>query len=123
QGEVMPPDRQRGEKHIAPTVIDPLSLYGKDVPPRRWIIPDWLPVGYATLIYGEGGAGKSLLAHQLLNSCAVGLPWLCLPVEECRAFALFCEDDSDEVHLRQSCINSRLGIGFEDIGNMRWTCP
>jgi len=110
-------------EHVPPAVVDPLSLVGAAIPPRRWIVPNWLPVGYATLLYGEGGTGKSLLAQQLLTSCATGAPWLGLSTEACRTFALFCEDDADEVHLRQSKINARLGIGFQDIGNMIWTCP
>ena len=50
--------------------IDPINLEGKTIPPRRWIVPDWVPVGVTTLLYGDGGLGKSLLAMQLATACA-----------------------------------------------------
>lgn len=107
----------------SPSVIDPTTLDGVAVPARQWIVRDWLPCGYATLNYGEGGTGKTLLAQQLLTSCATGRPWLGLPVEQCRSFGLFTEDDEAEIHERQAAINAAMGLSFTDLGAMRWACP
>jgi RecA-family ATPase len=101
-------------------VIDPRTLAGIEVPPRRWIVPDWLPLGYTTALYGDGGTGKTLLAQQLMTSCATGLPWLGIPIEQRRVFGLFCEDDEDELHRRQDAINRQYGIDFTDLSGMRW---
>ncbi len=84
--------------------IDPTTWHGVAVPEREWIVQDWLPVGHVTLLYGDGGVGKTLLAQQLMTSCATGSPWCGLAVQKCRVFGMFCEDDADELHRRQAAI-------------------
>lgn len=112
---------KKAEEYKALSVIDPRSLFGLPVPERKWIVPDWLPSGYATALYGDGGTGKSLLTQQLMTSCATAKPWLGVAVEPCKTFALFCEDDEDELHRRQDAINYQYGINFADLENMRWS--
>jgi RecA-family ATPase len=99
---------------------DPTTLHGLVVPERQWIVQDWLPCGHVTLNYGDGGTGKTLLAQQLMTSCATGAPWCGLEVRQCRVFGLFAEDDPDELHRRQAAICDAYGISFDDLGNMRW---
>jgi RecA-family ATPase len=101
-------------------VVDPRDLQGLIVPDRQWIVQDWLPIGYTTANYGDGGTGKTLLAQQLMTSCATGQPWLGLAAKRCKVFALFCEDDENELHRRQDSINQQYGIDFSDLGDMRW---
>jgi RecA-family ATPase len=96
------------------------SLQGRPVPEREWIVDDWLPIGCATLNYGDGGTGKTLLAQQLMTSCATGLPFLGLAVKRCRSIALFCEDSEAELHRRQDKINRAYGIDFDDLDDMTW---
>jgi RecA-family ATPase len=100
--------------------ISPTGLYQLPLPPREWIVEDWLPVGTVSLSYGDGGIGKSLLAQQLLTSCASGVPWCGLQVQRCRVMGLFCEDDEDELHRRQDAINTHHQIDFDELGDMRW---
>jgi len=57
-----------------------------------------------TLLSGDGGIGKSLLAQQLLTACALGQDWLGLRTLPCPGFGLFCEDDADELRRRQEAI-------------------
>jgi AAA domain len=45
--------------------IDATSLEGKPVPDREWLARDLIPAKNVTLLYGDGGTGKSLLALQL----------------------------------------------------------
>jgi RecA-family ATPase len=101
--------------------ICPTTLAGQIVPARRFIVDEWLPAGTVTINYGDGGVGKTLLAQQLMTSCATGLPWCGLAVEPCFAVGLFCEDDEDELHRRQDSINREYGIDFSQLQNMRWT--
>lgn len=49
-------------------VPKPLS----EIPDRRWLWFEWLPVGCVTLLYGEGGTGKTKLALQLAAQHASG---------------------------------------------------
>jgi RecA-family ATPase len=98
--------------------IDPTLWQGKP-PEREWIIGQWLPKGYVTAIYGDGGVGKSLLVQQLMTSLATGLPWMDIMLKKQRVFGLLCEDDEDELWRRQEAINKAYGIGMKDLGNMR----
>lgn len=115
-----PPDPKAPPAPVTRQIVYATSLQGVPVQPREWIVQDWLPVGCATINYGPGGDGKTLLAQQLLTSCATGLPWIGLATMQCRGFALFCEDDEKEVHRRQDRINAHHGIDFDALGNLSW---
>lgn len=112
----------RREPRPAPLegVIDPASLQGARVPVMEWLVAQWVPQGTVTLLGGDGGVGKSLLAQQLVTACACGLPWLGLPVRRCKALGIFCEDSGDELHRRQARINAAYGIDFSDLGDCLW---
>ena len=101
-------------------LIDPATLHGIPVPPRQWLVPDWIPIARATSLYGAGGEGKTLLAQMLATACAIGKPWLGLPVRQCNSLLLFAEDDLDEMHRRQADINLYYGCTFAEISAMRW---
>jgi len=101
-------------------VVDPIALQDKPVPERRWIVPSWVPVGQVTMIAGDGGVGKTLLAQQLATACATGRPWLGMPVTRCKALCVFCEDDGGELHRRQAAINESYQIDFADLEQLQW---
>ena len=49
----------------------------RDLPkpqPQRWVVTNWIPSGYLTLLTGKGGAGKSVLAMQLAAAVAANDP-------------------------------------------------
>ena len=102
------------------TIINPASLAGTQPPAREWIVPGWLPVGAVTLCYGDGGTGKTLMAQQLMTSCATGGHWIGLDVLRCRSVALFCEDDEHELHRRQTAICDGYGLRLDDLADMGW---
>jgi len=102
--------------------VDPITLDGKPVPSRRWLVAEWLPHGEVTLLAGDGGVGKSLLAMQLLTCAATGKDWLGQRTEPCKAIGIFCEDDADELHRRQDAINRHYDVGFADLQNILWCC-
>lgn len=101
-------------------IIDPTTLHGLPVPPRLWLVPDWIPMARVTALYGAGGEGKTLLGQMLATACAIGQPWLGLRVRRCNSLLLFAEDDRDEMHARQEDINALYGCTFADLGAMRW---
>jgi hypothetical protein len=90
----------------------PASDLKGEPPARRWIVPDWLPMGAVTALYGDGGMGKTLLAQQLGTACATGTAWLGMDVCRCRVLAVLCEDDRDELHRRQRAINAACGVAL-----------
>lgn len=115
-----PPEDAAQDKPAALQIVNPVDLADKRVPDREWIVEDWLPVGCVTASYGDGGVGKTLLAHQLMTSAATGRPWCGREVLPCRSFAYFCEDDQDELHRRQDAICAASGVGMRSLDPMRW---
>ncbi len=101
--------------------VCPTSLANLEIPPRAFVVDGWLAAATVTINFGDGGVGKTLLAQQLMTSCATGLPWCGLAVTRCSSLALFCEDDDDELHRRQDAINLAYGIGFDELADMTWT--
>jgi RecA-family ATPase len=100
-------------------IIDPTQWHGKTIPSRDWIVPGWIPTRCVTLLYGDGGAGKSLLTMLLLTATALGGEWLGFPVKQAPVFGFFCEDDEDELQRRQDCINQKLGCEFIDLTHLK----
>lgn len=88
-------------------VVDMTQLPGS-VPPREWVWEGWLAPCFVTMLYGEGGVGKTLFAQQLQTHLALGAPFMGAPVEQARSLGLYCEDDLDELRRRQESINKGL---------------
>jgi len=74
------------------------------------LIDDWLPAGYATLLAGHGGAGKSSIALRLAVCMALGRPFFGMPVAKRNVLYLSCEDRRDVLHWRLSRICNHIGI-------------
>lgn len=82
------------------TVITASSLDGRQPPPRWWIVDGLVPGRVVTLLSGDGGVGKSLLALQLGSAVASGGYWAGKEVRQGRCLYLSAEDDADEIHRR-----------------------
>jgi RecA-family ATPase len=98
--------------------INPANWQGMP-PQREWILQDWLPRGYVTALYGDGGVGKSLLAQQLMTCIATGNEFLGIKLKACKVYALMCEDDNNELWRRQANINEHYGLQMSDLNNIR----
>lgn len=84
----------------------------RPVPERRWLLTDWIPMRQTTALYGDGGIGKTLVAQQLLTAVATNTGFLGREVASGTALGVFCEDDEDELHIRQDKINKMLGLNY-----------
>lgn len=107
---------------IAPTLAVPLpaicmaSLEGVDIPPREWIVPDWIPSKAVTLLAGGGATGKSLLTQQMLTCIALGIPCLSMPASDpMPTLYLNCEDEADEMARRNRDIAAALGVPIREL--------
>jgi RecA-family ATPase len=110
-----------GDEPIDPlSFVNPATLDGIPVPPRQWLVPEWIPLARVTGLYGAGGEGKTILAQMLATACAIEAQWLGLSARRCGSLLLFCEDDLDEMHRRQDDINRHFGCTFADISAVRW---
>ncbi|WP_415184299.1 AAA family ATPase [Phaeovulum sp.] len=121
-------DRKPGRKEApakpAPTRTSrffPASdLEGLPVPDRQWLVPDLIPSGTVTLMGGDGGTGKSLLALQLAAAVAHGgFPWLGRHVHGGNVVFISAEDDQDELHRRVADVARAAGVGLADLSNLK----
>lgn len=97
------------------------DLEGRPVPDREWIAPGWVPSGQVTMLSGDGGVGKSLLALQLMAASALVQPWLGIDIKPLKVFGIFCEDDDDEIQRRLGPILDSYGAAFGDLEDrMGW---
>jgi len=91
------------------------SLAGLPVPLRQWIVEGIVPRRVVTLLYGDGGLGKSLLAMQLGVSVATGTNWIGHPTDTGPALYLGAEDEQDEMHIRLTDICASHGVELADL--------
>jgi RecA-family ATPase len=92
--------------------------HGEEPRPRRWAVEGLIPAGRITLLSGDGGMGKTLLAQQAATCIALGVPFLGRDVEQGRVLALYGEDERDELHRRQAAINGALFAEMADLHNV-----
>ena len=97
-----------------PEIHYPEQWQGQPLPERKWIIDGAIPARCVTLISGDGGLGKSLLALQLQAACAFDKQWLGLPTRPCKTLGMYCEDDLDELHRRMYNIARHYGRELGD---------
>jgi RecA-family ATPase len=99
----------------------PGDLQDKPIPARRWCVPDTIPDRAVTLLSGDGGTGKSILAMTLATACAVGMPFLGMEIAPRKVTYLYAEDDVEEAWRRQDAINRAFGVDFADLfGRLAW---
>lgn len=96
-------------------VINVAKWQGQPPPPREWIVDGLIPRRNVTLLSGDGGLGKSLLAQMLLTACAGGKPWLNFSTTPCNVLGIFCEDEPDELQRRQADILAHYGLDMADL--------
>ena len=93
----------------------------KPVKAREWTVDGWIPRGQVTLLYADGGVGKSQIILQLLTSICLGERWFGLGTAKGTALYLGAEDDLEELHRRY---NDIIGAGFysyEDFDDVVFT--
>lgn len=112
--EILPPAEEE-EASLWPASLDLEALDERTPEPPKFIMPDWLPCGYATLFAGHGGVGKSGIALHLAVCIASGTPFFGAPVERRRVLYLSCEDRESVLHWRLARITSHLDISLSSL--------
>ena len=112
-----------GQPTPDPTLASPqffcaTELEGMPVPSRQWHVPDVIPAGSVTMVYGDGGTGKSLAALQLAVATVLGRRWLGQVTMQGTALFISAEDDRDEIHRRLADIARAEGVGFADLAGL-----
>lgn len=93
--------------------VDPATWAGLPVPKREWILRGWVPRKKVTLLYGDGGTGKTLLTLMLAVCCARGLPFLGLKVRQGRVYAFLGENDEDDTRISLDPICKHYGVALD----------
>jgi hypothetical protein len=73
---VVPFAAQEAKPPVILHAFNPADWEGKTAPPRLWIVLDYIPAGTVTLLYADGGTGKSYLKLQLAVARALSKEWI-----------------------------------------------
>lgn len=114
-------DATQPQLHIPtwPAPIDLASIMSREPTPPRMIL-DGVPLGYATLVAGHGGSGKSSIALHLACCIAAGRDWFGSHIEQRRrVLYLSAEDRADVLHWRLAHIAAHEGIAADDLDGLR----
>jgi RecA-family ATPase len=116
-GEGENPTKARTE--IMPLPFTSISeWHGMPVPEREWTVLNRVPARNVTLMSGDGGVGKTILALHLCAAVALARDWLGSMPECGPAMAFCCEDDPEELHRRVSLIADHFGTSLADLKDM-----
>lgn len=103
--------------------IDPTEWEGTEAPPRRWLVRNRLPAGAVCLLQGDGAAGKTTIALQLMVATLRGTDWLGAVIDTSgTAMMLTAEEDGEEIHRRLGPIVRHQGTKFSDLGGLHVHC-
>lgn len=93
------------------------SLQGP-APVRQWLVPDLIPDRTVTLLGGDGGTGKSLIALQLAAAVATSGRWIGRDVKAGGALYLSAEDDMAELHRRLESIAAAEALDMATLNRL-----
>jgi RecA-family ATPase len=77
---------------------------------RPWNVPGMIPGRTVTLLSGDGGTGKSLVALQLAVATAAARDWFGSAVRHGPCLFVTAEDDIDEIHRRTADVGKGEGV-------------
>lgn len=107
------------EQQAEPLFLPASEWAGLPIPPRKWHVDGLIPGNTVTLLGGDGGTGKSLLALQLAVSTVTGRRWVNRGVDQPgKALVLSAEDDNDELHRRLSDICNSNDVPLAVLGKL-----
>ena len=93
------------------------DLEGRTIPPREWIVRDWIPAGHITGLYGHGGGGDYTtdVAAVLRHHIDRAMDWHA--VRQSQPLGIFCEDDPDEVARKFAAVRDACDHQWAIIAN------
>ena len=83
----------------------------EEPPPRTWIMPDLIPEEATTVLYGDGGQGKSYIALALADAVCTGGKFANVPMAE--GPVLYLDAELDEKTFRRRAFQIARGLGRE----------
>ncbi|MBN8963799.1 MAG: AAA family ATPase [Rhizobiales bacterium] len=108
---------------ITPTapfpLIDPSEWEGVGAAEREWFLTGLIPHRQVTLLSGDGGVGKSLLALQIGAASALAVETLGLQPRAGRVLYVGAEDEAEEFHRRLEDICAAHDRDISDLTDLR----
>lgn len=109
------------DRHPPSPFVRPSTFGDGEPPTREWAVEGWIPAGKTTLISGDGGVGKTLVAQQLLTAVATpGATWFDKKVIHGPVLGVFSEDDTNEMWRRQIDVCRSTGIPLSGLNDVNW---
>ena len=99
-------------------IVNALSLARREPPSRDWLIYGLIPAREITMLSGDGGTGKSLLALQLAVARATGTEWAGQVPNSGRTLFVSAEDDIAELHRRLAAIVRAQRVSIDDLESL-----
>lgn len=99
--------------------INPADWHGMPVPTRQWYADGLIPLRQVTILNGDGGVGKSLLALQIAAAGAMSVDTLDVEPWAGRTLYIGAEDEADEFHRRLVDIATAHGKDLTDLWMFR----
>lgn len=99
--------------------INPADWHGVPVPTREWFLDKLIPRRQVTILNGDGGVGKSLLALQISAASAMGCETTGIRPMAGRVMYLGAEDEADEFHRRLADITYQHHRQMSDLSDFR----
>src|SRR6185312_5214177 len=87
------------------TQLDIPSILNTPPPEHDWVWDQYIEVGTLTVIHGDGGTGKSILAGHLARAITTGGPCLGRPTQQGRVLILDAENPMDEIARRMHALD------------------
>lgn len=106
-------EAKHNSANLWPEAINLQELAKKEPSAPQFIMPGWIPCGYATMFSGHGGAGKSSISLVLIVCIALGRKFYGNSVEQRKVLFLSCEDRIQVIHWRLHHICRFFGISID----------
>jgi hypothetical protein len=91
--------------------------------PRRWLVDAWIPEHALSILFGDGGKGKSYIALYLAICVCLKRDFLGRTVERGKVLFLDAELDEDEFMRRAFALSRGLGLTKPPEGLYYWRLP
>ena len=98
--------------------INIVAWKDEPIPEREWAVRDRIPARAVTLLSGDGGVGKTILALHLGVATVLGRDWLSAMPEAGPVLGVLCEDDESEIHRRLARMIEHYGASFADLADL-----
>jgi RecA-family ATPase len=126
-GEPEPEGQGQDQKKTPPksppplTLVAPTAWRGIAIPPMQWLATNRIPAGDATILSGDGGSGKTIVALQLAVAVERGLgDWLGTTCEQGPVIFFSAEEPEAEMRRRLHRVARKRGIEPDDIENLHF---